>query len=70
MKRIKKNDYIIDENDPLSEGNMISLGQNRTNGAVFHNTFDYNHYVYSDYLVCTVAASAHIIRWWVFVKLL
>ena len=28
----------------------------------FHNTFDYNHYVYSDYLVCSVPASAHIIR--------
>ena len=28
----------------------------------FHNTFDYNQFIYSDYLLCTVAASAHIIR--------
>ena len=27
------------------------------------NTFDYNHYVYSDYLVCSVTAIAHIIRY-------
>ena len=27
------------------------------------NTFDYNHYVYSDYLVCSVLAIAHIIRY-------
>ena len=29
----------------------------------FPNTFDYNHYVYSDYLVCSVPAIAHIIRY-------
>ena len=29
----------------------------------FHNTLDYNHYVYSDYLVCSVTAIAHIIRY-------
>ena len=29
----------------------------------FPNTFDYNHYVYSDYLVCSVTAIAHIIRY-------
>ena len=29
----------------------------------FHNTFDYNHYVYSDYLVCSVPAIVHIIRY-------
>ena len=28
----------------------------------FPNTFDNNHYVYSDYLVCSVTAIAHIIR--------
>ena len=28
----------------------------------YHNTFDYNHFIYSDYLSCTVTASAHIIR--------
>ena len=27
----------------------------------FPNTFDYNHYVYSDYLVCSVTAIVHII---------
>ena len=26
----------------------------------FPNTFDYNHYVYSDYLACSVTAIAHI----------
>ena len=29
----------------------------------FPNTFDYNHYVYSDYFVCSVTAIAHIIRY-------
>ena len=29
----------------------------------FPNTFDYNHYVYIDYLVCSVPAIAHIIRY-------
>ena len=29
----------------------------------FHNTFDHNHYLYRDYLVCSVLASAHIIRY-------
>ena len=36
----------------------------------FHNTFDYNHCIYNDYLLYTVIASAHIIRQWVFVTLL
>ena len=35
MKRIKKNIYIMDENDPLSEYNKIPLGHNRINGAVY-----------------------------------
>ena len=26
----------------------------------FHNTFDYNHSICRDYLLCTVTASAHI----------
>ena len=34
----------------------------------FHNTFDYNHFMYSDYLLYTVTASAHIIRYSVFVS--
>ena len=28
----------------------------------FHNIFDYNHFIYSDYLLCTVTASAPIIH--------
>ena len=27
----------------------------------FHSTFDYNHYVNNDYLLCKLTASAHII---------
>ena len=34
MQRIKKN-YIIDENDSLSEYNKIPLGHNQTNCAVY-----------------------------------
>ena len=34
------------------------------------STCNYNHYVYSDYLVCSVPAIAHIIRYGVFVPLL
>ena len=29
----------------------------------FPNTFDYNHYVYNDYLVCSVPDIVHIIRY-------
>ena len=29
----------------------------------FPNTFDYNYYVYSNYLVCSVTVIAHIIRY-------
>ena len=35
MQRIKKKNYIMDENDSLYEYNKISLGHNRTNGAVY-----------------------------------
>ena len=35
MKHIEKNNYIKDENYPLSEYNKIPLGHNRTNGAVY-----------------------------------
>ena len=34
MQRIKRN-YIMDENDSLSECNKIPLGHNRTNGAIY-----------------------------------
>ena len=101
MQRIFEKNYIMHENDSLSEYNKIPLGHNRTNGAVyskiyfkveicsalskfdshptlsalillnpnkyynhgFPNTFDYNHYVYSYYLLCSVPAIAHIIRY-------
>ena len=38
MQRIKKN-YIIDENDSLSEYNKIPLGHNCTNGAVYSEIY-------------------------------
>ena len=59
MQRIKKN-YIIDEKDSLSEYNKIPLGHNRTNCAVYSKI-----YVKVDicYLVCSVSAIAHIIRY-------
>ena len=41
---------------------LIPLNLNHYN-HVFPNTFDYNHYVYNDYLVCSVPAIAHIIRY-------
>ena len=102
MQRIKKNFFIMNENDALSEYNKVQLGHNRANGAFtpkstsklrsalhiryskviprfisalilldpnnhynhsFPNTFDYNNYVYCDYLVCSVPAIAHIIRY-------
>ena len=35
MQRIFKKNYIMDENDSLSEYSKIPLGHNRTNGAVY-----------------------------------
>ena len=35
----------------------------QTNSHGFPNTCDYNHYVYSDYLVSSVPAIAHIMRY-------
>ena len=49
---------------------LILLNPNKNYKHGFPNTFDYNHYVYSDYLVCPVPAIAHIIRYLVFVTLL
>ena len=40
---------------------LILLYPNNYYNVGFPNTFDYNHYVYSDYLVCSVPAVAHII---------
>ena len=41
---------------------LILLNPNNHYNHGLPNTFDYNHYVYSDYLVCSVPAIAHIIR--------
>ena len=40
---------------------LILLNPNNHYNHGFQNTFDYNHYVYSDYLVYSVPAIAHII---------
>ena len=42
---------------------LILLNPNNHYTHGFLNTFDYNHYVYSDYLVCSVPAITHIIRY-------
>ena len=42
---------------------IILLNPNKHYNHGFPNTFDHNHYVYSDYLVCTVPAIAYIIRY-------
>ena len=36
---LKNNNYIIDENDSLTEYNKIPLGHNRTNGAVYSKIY-------------------------------
>ena len=41
---------------------VILLNPNNHYNHGFPNTYDDNHYVYSDYLVCSVSAIAHIIR--------
>ena len=40
---------------------LILLNPNNHYNHGSPNTFDYNHYVYSDYLVCSVTAIAYII---------
>ena len=47
---------ISDSDSHVSFLTLIRL--NYDNG--FHNTLDYNHSIYRDYLLCTVTASAHI----------
>ena len=42
---------------------LILLNPNNNYNHGLPNPFDYNHYVYSDYLVCSVPAIAHIIRY-------
>ena len=49
---------------------LILLNPNNHYNHGFPNTFNYNHYVYSDYLVCSVPAIAYIKRYGVFVTLL
>ena len=54
----------MDENDSLSESHasfaaLILLNPNNHYNHGFPNILDYNHYVYSDYLVCSVPAIAH-----------
>ena len=41
---------------------LILLNPNNHYNYGFHNTFDYNHVISSDYLLYTVTASAHILR--------
>ena len=41
---------------------LILLNHNNHYNHSFHNIFDYNHFIYSDYLLYTVTASAYIIR--------
>ena len=42
---------------------LILLNHNNHYNHGFPNTFDYNHFVYSDYLVRSVTAIAHIRRY-------
>ena len=46
----------------ISRVNILPNLNNHYNHG-FPNTFDYNHYVYSDYFVCSVPAIPHIIRY-------
>ena len=55
--------YIFDSHPMLPFPALILLNPNNLYNHGFLNTFDYNHYVYSDYLVCSVPAIAHIIRY-------
>ena len=41
---------------------IILLNPNNHYNHGFHHAFDYNHFIYCDYLLCIVAASAYIIR--------
>ena len=42
---------------------LILLNPNNRYNHGFRNTIAYNHFVHSDYLVCSVPAIAHIIRY-------
>ena len=45
----------------IPNANILFNPNNHYNHG-FHDTFDYNHFIYSDYLQCTVTDSAYIIR--------
>ena len=53
----------LDRSSGASFPALILLNPNNHYNHSFPNTFDYNHYVYSDYLVCSVPVIAHIIRY-------
>ena len=57
--------HIIDirKSSHASFPELILLKPNNHYNHRFPNNFDYNHYVYSDYFVCSVPAIAHIIRY-------
>ena len=44
----------------IPRANTENLNNHYNQG--FHNTFDYNYFINNKYLLCTVAANAHIIR--------
>ena len=46
-----------------SRANSLLRNHNNQYNYGFPNTFDYNHYVYSDYFVRSVTVIAHIIRY-------
>ena len=45
---------------PCANGLMLLISNNHYDHG-FYNTFDDNHFICSDYLLCTVTTSAHII---------
>ena len=49
---------------------IIRINPNNNYNPIFCNTFYYNHCMCSDYLLYTVTASGHIIRWSILVTLL
>ena len=53
--------YIFDSHPTIPA--LILLNSNNHYNHGFPNTIDYNHYVYSDYLVCSVPAIAHMISY-------
>ena len=54
---------IFDSHPTLNLRWLLLLHPNNHYNHGFPNTFDYNYYVYSDYIVCSVPAMAHIISY-------